>query len=78
MYDLYYGTLAARIDTVIYQLDQLKADPDYQITELEEERLWFDGRTDEDLPPITPIYERFGRLYTAGIYATCIMDRFIG
>ena len=57
---------------------KLKADPDYQITELEEERLWFDGRTDEDLPPITPIYERFGRLYTAGIYATCIMDRFIG
>jgi hypothetical protein len=78
MFDMMYGALAARFDTVVYRLDQLRNDPQASIAELEEERLWFDCREDESLPAITQISPRFGRLYTAGVYASCKLDNYIG
>jgi hypothetical protein len=78
MFDMMYGALAARFDTVVYRLDQLRNDPRASIVELEEERLWFDCREDESLPAITQISPRFGRLYTVGVYASCKLDNYIG
>lgn len=77
MFDLIYGALIARFETVRYHLDNYFNDNSYRIEELDEPRLWFEKRQ-PGANPICRISSRFGRLFTAGVYCTVFNDIMIG
>ena len=69
VYDMYYGAIISRCTAVRYHLEKRLADKSYVIEELAEERryLW----SVEELPhPLAEnTYYRFGRYYTANVFA---------
>lgn len=77
MFDMYYGALYNRFDTVRYHLDNLKNNPDYRIEELEEERLWLFYNPAAQ-KSVQRINYRFGRLYTPNVYGTCFCHYLLG
>ena len=77
MFDMYYGALYNRFDTVRYHLDNLKNNPDYRIEELEEERLWLFYNPAAQ-KSVQRINYRFGRLYTPNVYGTCFATTCLG
>ena len=77
IFDMIYGALKARLETLRMQLDRLFADASYQIDELEAERLPF-SKIPEGESPAVLIGPRFTRLYSANVAATVFNDFFIG
>lgn len=76
--DMMYGALTNRFDTVRFELNRLFSDPEYRIAQLEEDRLPFTGDADKNASPLRHIHARFGRIYTANVYATTSADSFLG
>ena len=77
VFDMIYGALKARFETLRIQLDRLFADTSYVIDELVEERLPFSPIPQAESPAIL-IGPRFTRLYSANVVATVFNDTFIG
>ena len=77
VFDMIYGALCSRLETLRIQLDRLFADPTYVIDELAEERLPF-SKIPEGESPAVRIGPRFTRLYSANVVATVFNDSFIG
>lgn len=63
--DMRLGTMIMRFDTVCYNIDKLKADPDYRIAELEEERMYL--IRPEDAKRVTLMEYDFGRFFSSCI-----------
>ena len=77
VFDMIYGALRSRFQTLRFQLDRLFADASYVIDELEEERLPF-SPIPEGASPAVLIGPRFTRLYSANVAATVFNDAFLG
>lgn len=77
VFDMIYGALRARLETLRLQLDRFMQDTSYVIDELAEERLPF-SKIPEGESPAVLIGPRFTRLYSANVVATVFNDTFIG
>ncbi len=77
VFDLFYGGLQARLDTVRYHLDFFQKDSSYRIGELEEERLPFVAYKPET-KGVVDIGFRFGRLFTPAVLYTVYNEGMIG
>ena len=77
IFDMIYGALKARFETLRIQLDRFFEDTDYVIDELAEDRLPF-VKIPEGESPAVLIGPRFTRLYSANVAATVFNDQFIG
>jgi len=77
VFDMIYGALRSRFQTLRFQLDRLFEDASYVIDELEEERLPFTA-IPEGASPAVLIGPRFTRLYSANVAATVFNDAFLG
>ena len=69
LYDMYYGAIISRCSTVRYHLDRWFEDNSYIIEELGEDRLnlW---KVKEGVHPLDcNSFYRFGRYYTANVFA---------
>lgn len=78
IFDMIYGALESRFQTLRFQLDELFADENYVIDELKEERLPFVSIPEESETPAIYIGPRFTRLYSANVAATVSNDTFLG
>ena len=77
IFDMIYGAIDSRLETLRFQLDRFFEDTSYIIDELAEERLPF-IRIPEGESPAIAISARFARLYTANVVSTVFNDIFIG
>ena len=76
LFDMIYGALRSRFETLRFQLDRLFADPGYVIDELEEERLYSMDLVDGK--PKRYNFMRFARIYSANVTTTISQNRFLG
>ena len=76
LFDMIYGALRSRFETLRVQLDRLFADPGYVIDELEEERLYSMDLVDGK--PKRYNFMRFARIYSANVTTTISQNRFLG
>lgn len=69
IYDLYYGAIISRCSAVRYHLEKRIADESYVIEELAEDRLYLWDVTNLKHPLAANTFYRFGRYYTANVFA---------
>lgn len=72
IFDSYYGTLLSRFSTVRHRISDYLAGEIDNIEELEEDRLWFDCRTEPGEYSIPDLNMRFQRIYTACVSYTVV------
>ena len=77
VFDMIYGALRARFQTLRFQLDRFFADTSYVIDELAEDRLPFVNIPEGESPAVR-VGPRFTRLYSANVVATVFNDAFLG
>jgi hypothetical protein len=77
VFDMIYGAMESRFETVRYHLEMLKDDPSYVIEELEEKRLALKPPY-EGCPKIPSMNQRFARLYSANVMYTVYCDENVG
>lgn len=69
LYDMYYGAVISRCETLRYHLDCWFDDNEYIIEELAEDRLYLWNVEGKAHPLAENSFYRFGRYYTANVYA---------
>lgn len=69
IYDMYYGAIIARCASVRYHLDRWFEDNSYIIEELAEDRLYLWNTQNMAHPLAENSFYRFGRYYTANVFA---------
>lgn len=74
--DMRLGTMAKRFETVRYHLDKFKADTNYRIEELEQERKYLIAPGDDDR--VTLMEYDFGRFFSASKVFDAFDDFYIG
>ena len=77
VFDMIYGAMKSRMQTLRYQLDRFFEDESYVIDELAEDRLPFANIPDKSLPTVY-IPQRFTRIYSANVVFTVYNDMIIG
>ena len=77
VFDMIYGAMISRMQTLRYQLDRFFEDESYVIDELAEDRLPFAKIPDKSLPTVY-IPQRFTRIYSANVVFTVYNDMIIG
>lgn len=78
IFDMIYGAIRSRLETLRFQLDRFFEDTNYVIDELAEKRLPFAWVPKDTETPAIFIGPRFTRLYSANVVATVFNDIFIG
>lgn len=69
LYDMYYGAIISRCSSLRYHLDKWFADNSYIIEELNEERMHLWNTQNKKHPLAENSFYRFGRYYTANVFA---------
>ncbi len=69
IYDMYYGSVISRCATLRFQLDKWFSDNNYIIEELREDRLYLWNVENKQHPLAENSFYRFGRYYTANVFA---------
>ena len=69
IYDMYYGAIISRFATLRYQLDSWFEDETYEIEELAQDRLYLWKVEGKKHPVAENSFYRFGRYYTANVFA---------
>ena len=69
IYDLYYGAIIARCSSLRYHLERFFEDSTYVIEELAEERQYLWNVSNLPHPLAANTFYRFGRYYTANVFA---------
>lgn len=69
LYDMYYGAIVSRCSAIRYHLDKWFADNSYIIEELNEERMYLWNTQNKKHPLAENSFYRFGRYYTANVFA---------
>jgi len=77
VFDMIYGAMESRFETVRYHLEKLKEDSNYVIEELKEKRLALKPPY-EGCPKIPSMNQRFARLYSANVMYTVYCDENVG
>ena len=69
VYDMYYGAIISRCSSVRFQLEKWFADSSYVIEELSQDRMYLWNTKNMDHPLACNSFYRFGRYYTANVFA---------
>lgn len=77
VFDMIYGALESRYDTLRYHLDKMKEDPDYIIEELAEDRLPYTFGYEVDRK-VRLLSKRFTKLYSPNVVSTVYCEQFVG
>lgn len=69
LYDMYYGAIISRCSAIRYHLEKWFSDNSYIIEELNEDRMYLWNVANKKHPLAENSFYRFGRYYTANVFA---------